>query len=480
MSRNTPPRHTYHRRLFIGLVAYSVILTACFAVFQYTRERAFKADELNLQLQDVNERILGMVEQGDLQGVRTLTPPSQFSDMRVSVISREGRVVLDTSLDSLPGTNHLDRKEISDALAHGRGFTTRRHSSSTGQTYFYSAMAGGNWVVRTAVPYSMGLHQLLAADYGFLWVIFGITVVMCTVGYFVTRRLGQNVSRLNRFAERAERGERITDTEAFPHDELGEISNHVVRLYARLQKAIADRDREHRRSLHEEKEKIRIKRQLTNNINHELKTPVASMQVCLETMLAHPEMAADKRTEFLARCYAANERLRNLLDDVSAITRLEDGGDHIARTAVDLSQVVRRVCDELRVEAAEAGITIADSVTYSQPIPGNEGLLESVVRNLLTNAIKYSGGSEVEVTQSVGERFITVTVADNGIGVDPEHLPRLFERFYRVDKGRSRRQGGTGLGLSIVKNAVLWHGGSVEVSNRPGGGLRFIFQLPLR
>ena len=331
-------------------------------------------------------------------------------------------------------------------------------------------MAGGNWVVRTAVPYSMGLHQLLAADYGFLWVIFGITVVMCTVGYFVTRRLGQNVSRLNRFAERA----------AFPHDELGEISNHVVRLYARLQKAIADRDREHRRSLHEEKEKIRIKRQLTNNINHELKTPVASMQVCLETMLAHPEMAADKRTEFLARCYAANERLRNLLDDVSAITRLEDGGDHIARTAVDLSQVVRRVCDELRVEAAEAGITIADSVTYSQPIPGNEGLLESVVRNLLTNAIKYSGGSEVEVTQSVGERFITVTVADNGIGVDPEHLPRLFERFYRVDKGRSRRQGGTGLGLSIVKNAVLWHGGSVEVSNRPGGGLRFIFQLPLR
>lgn len=120
----------------------------------------------------------------------------------------------------------------------------------------------------------------------------GVTVLMCIIGYFVTRRVGLHISRLRLFAEKAERGERIYDTEPFPHDELGDISNHIVRLYARLQQAITDRDREHRSALHEEQEKIRIKKQLTNNINHELKTPVAAMQVCLETLIDHPDLPA--------------------------------------------------------------------------------------------------------------------------------------------------------------------------------------------
>lgn len=112
-------------------------------------------------------------------------------------------------------------------------------------------------------------------------------------GYFATRRLGQNITRLSDFARRAERGERIDQTASFPHDELGDISRHIVQLYADLQRTAADRDREHALALHEEQEKIRIKKQLTNNINHELKTPVAAIQGYLETLLASPRIAPD-------------------------------------------------------------------------------------------------------------------------------------------------------------------------------------------
>ena len=275
---------TYHRRLFIGLVTYSLVLMGCFAVFQYHREREFKAEELNLQLQALNDRLLDELRVTDFGRIREISVPAMPSGLRVSVIDLKGNVRYDNTLDSLPGSNHLSRKEIADAVKTGEGFTLRRHSESTGETYFYSARRKGDYVVRTAVPYNVTLHQLLSADYGFLWFMMGITVIMCVIGYFTTRRVGQHVARLNRFAENAERGERIFDTEPFPHDELGEISNHIVRLYASLQQAISDRDREHKAAIYEEQEKIRIKRQLTNNINHEIKTPVAAIQVCLETL----------------------------------------------------------------------------------------------------------------------------------------------------------------------------------------------------
>ncbi len=477
MARN---RLTYHKRLFIGLLVYSWLLVGCFAVFQYHREKKYKAGELNAQLQLINDRILyDMADDDHSFDPKSLTP-NPFNELRVSIIGEDGKIVYDNSLDSLPDNNHLDRKEIAEAMKAGSGFAVRRHSQSTGQTYFYSAKRGEGYIVRTAVPYSTPLQLFLEADYGFVWFMAGVTVLMCIIGYFVTRRVGLHISRLRLFAEKAERGERIYDTEPFPHDELGDISNHIVRLYARLQQAITDRDREHRSALHEEQEKIRIKKQLTNNINHELKTPVAAMQVCLETLIDHPDLPAGKREEFIRRCYDNNQRLRRLLADVSLITRMEDGGKVITREPVMLNEIIADVCDEVEPAAEGKGMEIVNNVTDGIGIDGNAGLLTSVFRNLLDNAIAYSVGTRVEIDGRIRpDGSVEITVADNGRGVGEEELPRLFERFYRVDRGRSRQSGGTGLGLSIVKNAVLWHGGEISVANRRGGGLIVILRLPL-
>lgn len=468
---------TYHRRLFVWLLVYSWLMVLCFAAFQYHRERRFKAEELNCRLQAVNESLLAAVD--DVGAAIRLDTLPQIAGARVSVIDLQGRVLYDNSLDSLPAKNHLEREEIAAAVKYGSGYTIRRHSESTGDTYFYSARRGKRTIVRTALPYSVSLRVLLRADYGFLWFMIGITSVMSLLGYFATRRVGLHVSRLNRFAEKAEQGERIFDTEPFPHDELGDISNHIVRLYAQLQQAVVDRDREHRQALLAEQEKIRIKKQLTNNINHELKTPVAAMRVCLETLTAHKDLSPEKRDEFIARCYADCERLANLLADVSLITRMDDGGAAIEKTTVDLQEIVAEVCDEFAPAAADKGVEIRNGLSEPVVVTGNASLLASVFRNLIDNALAYSGCSLIEIRRLASDdETVALLFADNGCGVAEEHLPRLFERFYRVDKGRSRRAGGTGLGLSIVRNAVRWHGGDISVENRRGGGL--VFRITLK
>lgn len=471
-------RITYHRRLFIGLVAFLGLMLGCFVVFQYHREKQFKAEEFNIRLQMINERI---IEELATKGTDNVTPHTIYNhipNLRISIINDSGHVIYDNSLDSLPGTDHLDREEIAKAVRQGEGYAVRRHSMSTGSTYFYAAKRADGYIVRTAVPYSVSLDKLLSADYAFLRVMLIAALVMCIIGFFATRRLGRHVERLNNFAERAERGERIFDTAPFPHDELGDISNNIVRLYARLQEAISDRDREHRLALHEQSEKVRIKRQLTNNMNHELKTPVASMQVCLETLMSHKDLTDEKRDEFISRCYAANERLRKLLADIAVITRMEDGSDNIQKEPINLKELVSEICDEYEEAAKEKGISINNTIICDITIPGNSTLLSSIFRNLIDNALAYSGANLLKIWyEDTQKSHITVYVADNGCGVPAQHIPRLFERFYRIDKGRSRRAGGTGLGLSIVKNAVLWHGGSIKVENLKEGGLLFTFTL---
>lgn len=466
---------SYPQRLFVWLLGYSLLMVGCFVVFQYHREKEFKAEEIDKQLQLINTYILTELGEGhDVPDIR-LDDFKPFDDIRVSVISDKGHIIYDNTLDSLPKTNHLYRQEIRDAVRHGAGYAVRRHSESTGNYYFYSAKKSddGN-IVRTAVPYSVSFRGLLQADYGFLWIMGIITMVMCVFGYFATRRVGLHIIRLNRFAENVENGAQISDTEPFPHDELGEISNHIVRLYARLQQAVADRDSEHRAALHEQLEKERIKKQLTNNINHELKTPVASIRVSVETMLAHRNMSDEKQILFLQRCLTNTERLQRLLTDVSLLTRMDDGSTSILKEQVNLTDIINDVVEDRQIIAATKGIRIENFVSHNVIMAGNASLLEAVFNNLIDNAIVYSGGTRIKIELiSVDNDKVVIALSDNGCGVPPEHLPRLFERFYRIDKGRSRAAGGTGLGLSIVKNAVILHGGEISAETQCSGGLLF-------
>lgn len=478
MATGSKRRLPYHRRLFLLLLAFSWLLTGCFIAFQYGREKHFKAERLDGRLQLLNLRMLDALVEGTPPGELLRRQRGPVEEVRLTLLDRKGRVLYDTSLDTLAATNHLDRPEIVRALAHGTGYTIRRHSRSTQRDYFYSAMRGDNYLVRTAVPYSLPLTEVLAADRKFLWFMLAITLAMSIAAFFATRRLGQNITRLNRFAERAERGERIDSDTPFPHDELGDISNHLIRLYASLQQAVSDRDREHALALHEEQEKIRIKKQLTNNINHELKTPVAAIQGYLETLRDNPGLDPARRADFLEKSCLQAERLRSLLADVGTITRMDEAGELIRKERVCLNELIEEVRAEMRLRPAGQRLRVNVEFPHPVTINGNPALLQSLFRNLADNAAAYSGGRDLFIRLlHDDDARCEIEVADNGIGVDEEHLPHLFERFYRIEKGRSRKLGGTGLGLAIVRNAVAIHGGEITVRNREEGGLEFRFTL---
>lgn len=228
-----------------------------------------------------------------------------------------------------------------------------------------------------------------------------------------------------------------------------------------------------------QEEQARMKRQITQNMAHELKTPVSSIQGYLETIINNPELPKEMMEQFLQRSYAQSQRLTNLLRDITALTRLDEASSLIDVEPQNLSLIIKNIVTELSLPLEDKQMTVSCSFPDSMIIDGNYSLLYSIFRNLADNAIAYAGiGKKITISCIFeDDDFYFFSFKDNGVGVQPSHLPRLFERFYRVDKGRSRKIGGTGLGLAIVKNAVVFHGGTIHAKINPEGGLEFIFML---
>ncbi len=229
----------------------------------------------------------------------------------------------------------------------------------------------------------------------------------------------------------------------------------------------------------QQEQESRLKRQLTQNISHELKTPVSSIRGYMETILS-TEMDEERKRMFLERCYAQSKRLTDLLRDISMLNRLDESQDLYDTTPIDLQKIIDEAINESQSMLAEKQMSIETLQLHApMPIQGNYGLLYSIFRNLTDNAIAYAGmGTKITIDCYLeDDNYYYFSFADNGIGVPEEHLNRLFERFYRVDKGRSRKVGGTGLGLAIVKNAVLFHKGEISAKNGVSGGLNILFSL---
>ncbi|OJV75593.1 MAG: hypothetical protein BGO34_01215 [Bacteroidia bacterium 44-10] len=231
-------------------------------------------------------------------------------------------------------------------------------------------------------------------------------------------------------------------------------------------------------------EKTRLlKQEMTNNIAHELRTPVTSIRGYLETILNLYDDKGDNSERihgFLERAYTQTIRLSELIQDISMLTKIEEAPDRFEQEQVNMKDLLKELSNDLSDKLKEKDNTFTVEVNNNVVIYGSRTLLYSIFRNLIENAISY-GGESIDIVvrcYNENENSYFFEFYDTGTGVDERHLVRIFERFYRVNEGRTRNTGGSGLGLSIVRNAVLFHKGSIVAKNRPEGGLHFLMTFP--
>lgn len=462
---------TLGNKLYASVLSIFLIFAVVMTMFQQSRERAYKKEALNANLQEYNFRLYLALEDGD-----TITTAAEHlfkrvgnDDLRITVVNYDGTVAYD-SKDSIPQNmeNHLTRKEIKEAITKGDGSDYDRLSATMNKQYFYSAtyFPQDSIVVRTALPYTAELNSLLSGDTRYIWITAGLFLVLTLILWRFINQLGVNISKLRQFANRMGKGGAPTEGEAagFSDDELGNIASDIVTIYNKLQETRHQQDE--------------LKRQLTQNIAHELKTPVASIHGYIETLLTNPGVDSATFKQFMERCYAQTNRLSALLQDISTLNRLDNAQTTHQMEIVNISQTVADIQKETALMLSTKKMRFLNNLPTGIEVMGDRSLIYSIFRNLTDNSIAYAGESTtIELRAHETRQSWYFEFADNGIGVAEGHLPRLFERFYRVDKGRSRANGGTGLGLAIVKNAVNLHGGTIKVTNRKGGGLIFLFSL---
>jgi signal transduction histidine kinase len=480
----------YHWRLFLPLLAILWVILAIVFAYNYQREKQYRYDSLERQLIYVNASIIAAYDRGgDLQEfvefIDNYISNTVLSSLRITVYDAHGNVVAHNHapLILLKDSNEQPVPEWNEARKKGIATNVRQSISlSNPEIDMFNATTSTDGMISSlaATPYNVTITQALTVD-PMIWVIIFMLATASTIlGYMYAHHLSKNVYILRDFANRIASGEQLSvDGLEFPNDELGDVSRRLVALYRDKDRAMARSEHEHEVALRATEEQARTKRRMTNNLNHELKTPVGIIKGYLDTICADPTMPEALRNSFMQKAQQHADRLANLLQDVSALTRLDDGTQHVETTDFDFHDLVANVSNDLDVSHINGELKFTSRVPKGCFVRANYSLILNALMNLVRNAANYSHGNEITLLQTRETPADYVfSFADNGVGVPEEHIPHLFDRFYRVDDGRARKSGGAGLGLPIVQSTILAMGGHISVQNAHPHGLEFIFTLP--
>jgi signal transduction histidine kinase len=459
------------------LASHVALVLVVGGIALFTLDRALTADlvrQLDQRLEEQGKGAIEWAEGGKRHPDRITTRIANIVDAEVTLFEKDGTVLG----ASTPAARADVGPEVATAQAGAVGKATRRRA---GQEFHYVAVPGAEGtVLRLAQPLSE-INETVAAMRRRLLFTSALAMLAAVVlGILASRVASRPLRGMTTTATRLAQGEFDVPIPEGENDEFGvlwrALKSLASQLKARIGELVAERDRLQRL--------MTIRRDFVANVSHELRTPVTSIQGYAETLLRN-DTSPETRTQFLEVIHRQAQRIGALVEQLLALSELEARGrDDLAREPVNLLSIARHVTETVAGHAKQrrATISLAGVVETLEVLADPEGV-ERALLNLVDNAVKYGKeGGTVTITAvpktEAGREKVIVTVADDGDGIEPKHLPRLFERFYRVDTGRSRQHGGAGLGLAIVKHLVESMDGSIRVESEVGQGTSFIVTLP--
>ena len=378
---------------------------------------------------------------------------------RVTWIGDDGSVLYDSMANASEMENHWEREEVQLARRDGYGESVRYSGTLSDKQLYAAKLLPDGSVIRLSIAHFTVWTLLL----GFAQPVCLVILLALALSFFLASRLAKRIVKpINEI-------DLDHPEQYFGSEDLKEIEPLLRHISAQQQQLRRDRAQIEKTAL--------IRQEFTANVSHELKTPLHAISGYAE-LLENGMVLPEDIVPFAAKIRSESTRMAVLVEDIIDLTRLDSGGGEQTWESCDLCRIAENAAGSLEIAAAAAGVSVRVE-GETAPMRSVPQLLHSIVYNLCDNAIKYNRpGGTVVVSVASGSRSTVLTVRDSGIGIPPESLERIFERFYRVDKSRSKEAGGTGLGLSIVKHAVMILGGTVDVRSEPGKGSVFTVTLP--
>jgi two-component system phosphate regulon sensor histidine kinase PhoR len=456
-------------RIFFKILAafFAVILTTALMLDVFVRTRWESSLRRQLENSLIDETKLFAARANQTPSAESMPALAQEVHRsvaaRATIIDRSGQVLADTEADPLTMENHAARPEFAAAL-RGSTFTDSRWSKTRQKAFLYTAVPFEGGAVRLAVPLteveqtSVDVrHSLLKAT---LLALLGATLLSAFFAHATATRLRQLIEFSRQVAD--------GDLSArFPpiRGELGILATGLNETAAELERTFAELHRAER-----------FRRDFLANVSHELRTPLTAIQGFAETLLERSP-AGSEEAQFLEIIRRNSQSMSRLTDDVLRLAELESGEPVLSLHPISAGELIGAAAERWRGRSPRAQILLEQIAPRS--VMADADAIGQVFSNLIENALRYAPNSaRIELAAREADAGVEFSVRDFGPGIAPEHLPRIFERFYRADKARSRSLGGTGLGLAIVKHIIMLHHGSVRVESSVGEGTTFFFTLP--
>ena len=397
------------------------------------------------------------------QGV-ALSGESYFNQLktenyRITWVGPDGSVLFDNEADAATMQNHLEREEIKQALEEGFGEATRHSFTLADQQYYAAKRLPDGSVLRMSIA-QMSVWSLL---FGFAQPICFIILAALILSYVLASRIAKKIVKpINEI-------ELDHSDQYYGKEDYKEIEPLLRHISAQQMQLKQDQQEIEKAAM--------IRQEFSANVSHELKTPLHAISGYAE-LLENGLVKEEDIKPFAAKIHNESLRMTRLIEDIIDLTKLDNGGTEMKWEICDFFRITENAVDSLEAAASEMNVSIITS-GENAPMTAIPQMLYSIAYNLCDNAIKYNhNGGSVSVSVTQNEQDTVLTVKDTGIGIPEEDQKRVFERFYRVDKSRSREVGGTGLGLSIVKHAVMIHGGKITLNSVVGEGTEFIVTIP--